>query len=926
LASLLAWMRRQLARRLLHTLLEQQQPTITTMIVRGAAPARPPASGFMLLPSRHCRPLSSSSSSARAAAADANSNAAANDADDEDALDLRRLLTIQDALSECRVSASSSSSSAARHHLPPLVVRFTPGDPHAAALLAVEEEEDDGAAATALLPPRGRAGAAAFCTNCLAPRPPLSEDDEHDQPCPSCGHRPSQDAELLGRGRQHRRAEAAATAGRAPPLPILLAWDEDDDEEEEDEEEEARRQRDQPLPSLARALAAPMARHRLALPPHPDRPERVAAAAARLKQSGLASRCTRVPTRPATDEELLRVHSARHVAAVDGLGGFSSSLAAASAPSSSSSSSLPLSPRASLLRAALTSGSIPPEMMGAGPATAAAARYAAGTAAELALRLVETLPASEGREEQHSPSPSSSSPTAPLCALALVRPAGAAASRSRAASGCYLNNAAVAARAAQAAHPGLRVMVVSLGAAAPVGVTEVFAGDSSVLVVSLHGAPPPPKLRRVRKVVRRRRSERRQEGASLSGGGGGFLPRAEDDYERGAMDDGESEEESDEDDDGWEEEERDEDEEDDDDDQANAAPYYPPGTHHLARPEFVGVGAGVGYTANVAWEAPGSLAEQRARRQQRRRRQRQQQRRQQLDRRPVSPPELTTPSPWPPAPEDDDEDEEGIRGALRPPGDADHGQAMAALVRPLAAEFRPGLVIVCASPDALAAGGDADSAVSRACTSPRPAPALSPEGFGAFVAAACACAPRALVLLEDGGGRGGGDLRRSARAVESALERWAAAAAGGGEEASQAAAALPSWPDARSSFAAPTTTGQGSAIGWGSVLRTLRALEGRWACSAALPSWLLAGGGGAGEDDESEEEEEVWASEDEEEEEYDDEYEEDEYEEEEQEDEEEQEGVEGDAYFSDEEDEEGEEDDGGSGRAPPRLRVAATET
>ena len=53
--------------------------------------------------------------------------------------------------------------------------------------------------------------------------------------------------------------------------------------------------------------------------PHPERPDRLRAAVARLLRSGVAARCSRMAAREATDAELSAVHSPALVAAVDAL-------------------------------------------------------------------------------------------------------------------------------------------------------------------------------------------------------------------------------------------------------------------------------------------------------------------------------------------------------------------------------------------------------------------------------------------------------------------------------------------------------------------------------------------------------------------------------------------------------------------------------
>jgi acetoin utilization deacetylase AcuC-like enzyme len=52
-------------------------------------------------------------------------------------------------------------------------------------------------------------------------------------------------------------------------------------------------------------------------PSHPERPERLRAVIRHLERTGISRHCPSKPVRPATDEELLRVHSPGHIAAVD---------------------------------------------------------------------------------------------------------------------------------------------------------------------------------------------------------------------------------------------------------------------------------------------------------------------------------------------------------------------------------------------------------------------------------------------------------------------------------------------------------------------------------------------------------------------------------------------------------------------------------
>lgn len=148
---------------------------------------------------------------------------------------------------------------------------------------------------------------APFCTNCCTPLDPLRP----GAPCGSCGHSPGDDALLLSRGissqaeyeqhcppwllqgGQRARQQATGAAGLATlrqeaalalrrgqallrdagvvALPrTLLAW--------EDESTEAE---------------PPMLLHRGLLPPNHERPERLRAVMARLRDAGLLGACTR---------------------------------------------------------------------------------------------------------------------------------------------------------------------------------------------------------------------------------------------------------------------------------------------------------------------------------------------------------------------------------------------------------------------------------------------------------------------------------------------------------------------------------------------------------------------------------------------------------------------------------------------------------
>ena len=75
---------------------------------------------------------------------------------------------------------------------------------------------------------------------------------------------------------------------------------------------------------------------------------------------------------------------------------------------------------------------------------------------------------------------------APCAAFALCRPPGHHCHEDRALGFCFLNNVAVAARHAQRQHGVRRVAIIDWDVHAGDGTERIFAGDDSVLVVSLH--------------------------------------------------------------------------------------------------------------------------------------------------------------------------------------------------------------------------------------------------------------------------------------------------------------------------------------------------------------------------------------------------------------------------------------------------------
>ncbi len=167
---------------------------------------------------------------------------------------------------------------------------------------------------------------------------------------------------------------------------------------------------------------------------HPERPERVEAVRRGLRDAGLEPRLTLIPTRPATREELLRVHTDVHVRAV-----------------------------------AATVGRIvafDPDTQ-AGPRTYEAARHAAGAVVDAVGRVLE------GSLDR---------------AFCLSRPPGHHAESDRVMGFCYFNNVAVA--AAEALARGVaRVLVVGFGVPHGNGTQELVYRDPRVLYVSSHQFP-----------------------------------------------------------------------------------------------------------------------------------------------------------------------------------------------------------------------------------------------------------------------------------------------------------------------------------------------------------------------------------------------------------------------------------------------------
>lgn len=167
--------------------------------------------------------------------------------------------------------------------------------------------------------------------------------------------------------------------------------------------------------------------------PHPERPDRLRAIAASLASAGLfPGKCSLIPAREITREELQTVHSIDHIEAVD-------------------------------QSSQIISSYFTPDTY-ANEHSACSARIAAGLCADLAISIMS------GRSRN---------------GFALVRPPGHHAGVKEAMGFCLHNNAAVAALAAQRAG-AKKVLIVDWDVHHGNGTQEIFDGNKSVLYISLH--------------------------------------------------------------------------------------------------------------------------------------------------------------------------------------------------------------------------------------------------------------------------------------------------------------------------------------------------------------------------------------------------------------------------------------------------------
>jgi acetoin utilization deacetylase AcuC-like enzyme len=167
---------------------------------------------------------------------------------------------------------------------------------------------------------------------------------------------------------------------------------------------------------------------------HPERPERLDALRRGLREAALEDRMTRLAVRPATDDELARVHTARHIDAV-----------------------------------AATEGrhrQFDPDTA-ASPRSHAAARRAAGAVVDAVDRVLD------GSLDR---------------AFCAVRPPGHHATADRAMGFCLFNNVAVGAAHALARGLG-RVAILDFDVHHGNGTQDIFRGEPRVLYVSSHQFP-----------------------------------------------------------------------------------------------------------------------------------------------------------------------------------------------------------------------------------------------------------------------------------------------------------------------------------------------------------------------------------------------------------------------------------------------------
>lgn len=173
-------------------------------------------------------------------------------------------------------------------------------------------------------------------------------------------------------------------------------------------------------------------------PGHPERPGRIGAVLDRLRADGLAEACAAIEPRPATDEDLLRVHTAAYLRIVR------DDVASGATALSTGDTSI------------------------AGRPSLDAARAATGAL----LAAVDAV--CDGRAAN---------------AFAVIRPPGHHATPTKGMGFCLFNSVAVAARHAQAVHGIERVLVVDWDVHHGNGTQDAFEADPTVLFFDTHQSP-----------------------------------------------------------------------------------------------------------------------------------------------------------------------------------------------------------------------------------------------------------------------------------------------------------------------------------------------------------------------------------------------------------------------------------------------------
>jgi acetoin utilization deacetylase AcuC-like enzyme len=170
---------------------------------------------------------------------------------------------------------------------------------------------------------------------------------------------------------------------------------------------------------------------------HPESPDRVRAIVAKLKAEGLFDRAVAVPPRPATDEELLRCHTADYLQTVrDDLAAGSDDLSTGDT--------------------AISARSLETARLAAGGVLAAVDAVMTGKIAN---------------------------------AFAVVRPPGHHATPTEGMGFCLFNNVACAARHAQAVHGAKRLLIADWDVHHGNGTQDIFYSDGTVLFFDTHQSP-----------------------------------------------------------------------------------------------------------------------------------------------------------------------------------------------------------------------------------------------------------------------------------------------------------------------------------------------------------------------------------------------------------------------------------------------------